>query len=204
MAAQVQIAVDTVEGSMSSSSKNTVLLTDEDHQAFNVLSIASQLELHPTGPVERPLFSQIVLAAWNMERANRLEATLAASSGVDPLVDGANAKTLDRIAIFRMRAERAFHKCFKELQLYQLAHPLEEPVPQNEAISKLWNEPKVMGFAFKRDPYVRPAPKIGRCEPCPCHSGRKYKSCCLRNEPNCVIPATSPAVQVTRSCTGTL
>jgi hypothetical protein len=28
-------------------------------------------------------------------------------------------------------------------------------------------------------PYVRPAPKIGRNEPCPCGSGKKYKKCCL-------------------------
>jgi hypothetical protein len=26
----------------------------------------------------------------------------------------------------------------------------------------------------------RPAPKIGRNDPCPCGSGRKYKQCCLR------------------------
>lgn len=28
-------------------------------------------------------------------------------------------------------------------------------------------------------PYVRPTPKIGRNEPCPCGSGQKYKKCCL-------------------------
>ena len=27
--------------------------------------------------------------------------------------------------------------------------------------------------------FVRPAPKIGRNEPCPCGSGKKYKKCCL-------------------------
>ena len=27
--------------------------------------------------------------------------------------------------------------------------------------------------------YVRPAPKIGRNDPCPCGSGKKYKRCCL-------------------------
>jgi uncharacterized protein len=26
--------------------------------------------------------------------------------------------------------------------------------------------------------YVRPAPKVGRNEPCPCGSGKKYKKCC--------------------------
>lgn len=30
-------------------------------------------------------------------------------------------------------------------------------------------------------PYVRSAPKIGRNDPCPCGSGKKYKKCCGRN-----------------------
>lgn len=29
------------------------------------------------------------------------------------------------------------------------------------------------------DTYVRPTPKVGRNEPCPCGSGKKYKNCCL-------------------------
>lgn len=30
--------------------------------------------------------------------------------------------------------------------------------------------------------YVRPAPKVGRNDPCPCGSGKKYKKCCLAQE----------------------
>ena len=30
------------------------------------------------------------------------------------------------------------------------------------------------------DPFVRDTPKIGRNEPCPCGSGKKYKKCCER------------------------
>jgi uncharacterized protein YecA (UPF0149 family) len=29
------------------------------------------------------------------------------------------------------------------------------------------------------EPYVRPVPKIGRNDPCPCGSGKKYKKCCM-------------------------
>ena len=29
------------------------------------------------------------------------------------------------------------------------------------------------------EPYVREAPKVGRNDPCPCGSGKKYKKCCL-------------------------
>jgi len=31
-------------------------------------------------------------------------------------------------------------------------------------------------------PYLRPAPKVGRNDPCPCGSGKKYKKCCLPKE----------------------
>ncbi len=31
--------------------------------------------------------------------------------------------------------------------------------------------------------YVRPEPKVGRNEPCPCRSGKKYKKCCGASEP---------------------
>jgi uncharacterized protein len=30
-----------------------------------------------------------------------------------------------------------------------------------------------------QEPYVRHAPKVGRNDPCPCGSGKKYKKCCL-------------------------
>ncbi|MEN8150444.1 MAG: preprotein translocase subunit SecA [Planctomycetota bacterium] len=32
-------------------------------------------------------------------------------------------------------------------------------------------------------PIKRDQPKVGRNDPCPCGSGKKYKQCCLRNEP---------------------
>jgi uncharacterized protein YecA (UPF0149 family) len=40
-------------------------------------------------------------------------------------------------------------------------------------------------FAQKPEPYRRPEPKIGRNDPCPCGSTRKYKHCCL-NKPAAV------------------
>ena len=167
--------------------KQAVLLTEEDHQAFDALSTAFRFELHPTGPIERVLHAQITLAAWNIERANRLEAALATTTGIDPLLSDANEKSLNRIATYRMRAERTFHKSLKELQAYQAAHPLDD--------TPLRNEPKLLPVSFKQEIYVRPEPQIGRKmigrnEMCACHSGRKYKNCCLRNEPNSAVEPT--------------
>ena len=140
--------------------KQAVLLTDEDQQAFEALTVAFRFELHPAGPVERALYTQIVLAAWNIERANRLEAALAVD-GVDPLLSEANAKTLKRIVTHRMRAERTFHKCLKELQAYESAHRLDEPILQNEPKPEMQNEakliqPTIREHKFSRAPYVPP------------------------------------------------
>jgi hypothetical protein len=35
------------------------------------------------------------------------------------------------------------------------------------------------GYEGFGETYVRPGPKIGRNEPCPCGSGKKYKKCCM-------------------------
>ncbi len=110
------------------------------------------------------------------------------------LFSEANEKTLNRIATYHMRAERTFHKCLKEKQSYQAAHPLDEPVLRNEPKPEMKNEaklsqPTITEHKFSRNPYVRPAPKVGRNELCPCNSGRKYKNCSLRNEPNSVREA---------------
>ena len=36
--------------------------------------------------------------------------------------------------------------------------------------------------SYVPETYVRPEPKVGRNDPCPCGSGKKYKKCCLVNE----------------------
>ena len=34
---------------------------------------------------------------------------------------------------------------------------------------------------FNEEPYRRESPKVGRNDPCPCGSGKKYKKCCGKN-----------------------
>jgi hypothetical protein len=38
------------------------------------------------------------------------------------------------------------------------------------------------GQTFRPEPYTRTEPKVGRNDPCPCGSGRKYKKCCMGKE----------------------
>jgi SEC-C motif len=42
-----------------------------------------------------------------------------------------------------------------------------------------WNEDDYSDFDEVEDDIIRAGPKIGRNEPCPCGSGKKYKKCCL-------------------------
>ena len=47
-----------------------------------------------------------------------------------------------------------------------------------------WMEPNDWNWMEQesiQQPYVRSAPKIGRNDPCPCGSGKKYKKCCGKN-----------------------
>ena len=159
--------------------KHAVLLNELEHRQFESLRNSFVYEFNPTNIVEVTLLDQLVLAAWNIERTNRLEAEMANAEGIDPLLSETNTKTLDRICAYRNRAERTFHKCHKELRVLKApSRSKAKPVPQS--IQR--NEPKFVTHSSQT--YVCPAIKIGRNEPCPCKSGRKYKLCCLRNEAN--------------------
>ncbi len=179
--AQSSTGPRTPDGKTASASNSTklglyatqaVLLTEKDHAEFATLESAYAYELRPCTPVEQTLFAQVVLAAWNIQRANRLESELATKLGVDPLLSDDPA--LKRIAAARNRAERNFHKCLKELRASQQGRPNPPAKAQIKPICVI-NE-----LAH----YTRIQHKIGRNERCPCQSGRKYKHCCLENEPN--------------------
>ncbi len=108
-------------------SKQAVLLTDEDHLAFQALTESYQSELHPKTGVQETFFGQIILAVWNLQRANCLEAKLALSEGVDPLLS--TSKTIDRIQTFRNRTERNYFKLLNEFRLLQNEPKLPKPAP---------------------------------------------------------------------------
>lgn len=36
--------------------------------------------------------------------------------------------------------------------------------------------------SMPKQPFVREEPRVGRNDPCPCGSGKKYKKCCLLKE----------------------
>ena len=152
--------------------KQAVLLTDDDRRDFDALVHSYKIELDPHSPVEETLFNQIILAVWNLQRVNEIEAALALTDNLDPLL--ATSKTIDRIIVFRLRTERSLLKLLAEYSKFKAANPTETVVIQNEP--NYYTPPPQLE--------VRIGAKIGRNEPCPCKSGRKYKQCCLKIEPN--------------------
>ena len=68
-----------------------------------------------------PNATQLLIAAWNMERANRLEATPAAAEDLHPLLS--KNKTYDRITRARSQAERTYHKCLRDLRAAKATRP---------------------------------------------------------------------------------
>ena len=145
-----------------------VIRSAEEQTQFDALEAAYQYELRPYTPTELTLFTQLVLAAWNIGRCQRLEAGLSEATEVDPLLDEAASKTLARIEIYRGRAERLFHRNLKLLK----AIPATRPIVQNKA--KIECTTDDYGNAHSN--------KIGRNQPCPCRSGQKYKFCCLNKD----------------------
>ena len=70
-------------------------------------------------------------------------------------------------------AELATWSCFKPEE-----EELEEDDENFDADSPLADSPLEEYPVSGGEPYVRAAPKIGRNDPCPCGSGKKYKKCC--------------------------
>ena len=48
-----------------------------------------------------------------------------------------------------------------------------------ENVAVTGSNPLLRGYLPKTRPIVRDNKKIGRNDPCPCGSGKKYKNCCL-------------------------
>ena len=61
------------------------------------------------------------------------------------------------------------HKAIRQLQ--------EKVAPAARAIHAYWLARRTP-LASGSTTYIRPEPKVGRNDPCPCGSGKKYKKCC--------------------------
>ncbi len=148
--------------------KQAVLLTDDDQRIFDALAESYKAELKPKSPIENTLFNQIIPAAWNLQRANCIEANLALTESADPLLS--TSRLIDRIHTFLNRTERSFLKLVSEFRKLKSETAPPKPIVRNKPKSKIPVSHKVAPSAFIRtiSPlYTRSEPKVGRNEPLP-------------------------------------
>ena len=185
---QLSTGPRTPEGKSTSSQNSTkhgltcaypVIRSEEERTQFETLTAKFEHEVRPAGQSELTIFKQLILAAWNIDRCHRLESELSSNSEIDPLLDESLSKTLARIETYRMRAERNFYKALRELKANRPSNKFQERAP----LTFEQNKPKYIEIPDYQ-PYIRSTPKLGRNELCPCASGKKFKQCCLENEPN--------------------
>ena len=116
----------TPEGKMNSSrnavkhglTSRDLVVRDDEQDAFHELQQSLLHEVSPAGALEQLAFNQLLRAAWNMERCQRLETDLFVN-GLDPLLDESAARTLDRIHRYHAQAERSYYRHLKELRALQ-------------------------------------------------------------------------------------
>ena len=104
-----------------------------------------------------------------------LEFTVGFLDGISEAVDTEiNAKELTEDA--QIDAKLDFERLYKKMVEYDARHLFNLPQWENiytpEEQQRLYREQKSSGTV------VREGEKIGRNDPCPCASGKKYKKCC--------------------------
>jgi hypothetical protein len=95
-----------------------LIVREDEQEEFQQLQSALRDQLAPEGALEMLTFNHLLRAAWNMQRAQRLETDLQVN-GLDPLLDESSAKTLDRIHRHAAQAERSYYRHLKELRILQ-------------------------------------------------------------------------------------
>jgi hypothetical protein len=160
-----------------------LFIEGEDPAAFQLLLDDLIAEHAPATTAQRMIIENLARQFWFSRRAGRLEAA------------ALDSDDLPRFALmmrYRITAERAFSKALEDLRKAKQSRPIgfvskstpppsrarEQAVPRESGkVSKPSQsrppQPQI-GFVSQRRHQ-----KIGRNEPCPCGSGKKYKRCCL-------------------------
>jgi hypothetical protein len=138
-----------------------LFIEGEDPAAFHLLLADLIAEHTPATTAERMIVENLARQFWFSCRAARLEAA------------ALDADDLPRFALmmrYRITAERAFSKALEDLRKAKQSRPI-------GFVSK---SPNPCPSVSIRGPIPQHRhQKIGRNEPCPCGSGKKYKRCCL-------------------------
>jgi uncharacterized protein len=120
---------------------------------------------------EMPEASRVLLP-WALGFQTACARFPALVSMADPSVDGALARVFRHLPQPTPQARDAFAELDKTLPLTSEEEAIDDLVL---AVAELWELTQERRLQVKT--VRRAAPKVGRNEPCPCGSGRKYKHC---------------------------
>ena len=106
-----------------------VLLPQEDAAAFAALETAILAELAPEGVLQILLARRVAVAAWRLERADRMEAEVLefrsyedANAGLALIRDGNATRSFDTLMRYRSAAMAEFWRALKTLKALQAEH----------------------------------------------------------------------------------
>ena len=140
-----------------------VVLPQEDAAAFEALETAILAELAPTGALQTLLARRVAVAAWRLERADRLEAEVlevrsyeGANPGVALIRDGNGTRAFETLMRYRGAAMAEFWRALKTLKALQAEQAamhehapgtdlaLETPVTQLAAPTPVRAQPRLV------------------------------------------------------------
>ena len=128
--------------------------------------------------IERIVLLQVVDDKWmdHIDAMDQLKQGIGLRSMAQE--DPARAYAIEGFDMFE-----AMNEAIKEDTLRILFH-VEDPskVKRREQNKNIKEGFEGDNAGEKKKPYVRKTKKVGRNDPCPCGSGKKYKNCCGRNE----------------------
>jgi preprotein translocase subunit SecA len=91
------------------------------------------------------------------------------------MMGGVRNKVTDMIFKVRLTADTEVES------VYQISSMVHEQLSGYDHLAQDMAEQEGPGEMQKVQTIVREMPKVGRNDPCPCGSGKKFKKCCGRN-----------------------
>ena len=91
------------------------------------------------------------------------------------MLAGVREKVTDMIFKVRLTADTQMANVY---QVTDMVH--EQLTAYDQVAREMAAQQQAQGPTEKTKPIIRDVPKVGRNDPCPCGSGKKYKKCCGR------------------------
>jgi len=104
---------------------NEIVVAEEERENFEYLRDSLIVSVCPANTPEQLVFSQLLYAAWNLERI-RIREGNCLLTGLDALSDPATAKELELLHRYSVRFERSYHRNMNELKKLQTSRAITE------------------------------------------------------------------------------